>query len=258
MQHAVYVRLLLACIALTQVILCVYAEDHRIYDDAVNSMGAGAIREEMEHLIESIGHVAADSHHSHEKSDVVDLGASLRMMEDKFAALRNALLTDMGVAIASASTSKDGDVTSPHAEEEMRTHAKQLVTKGSDMISVLAKSRQDVSSIVRDIKHLSEELKQLRDDLKDVDSSVKAIGASLSNAHIDQGVLQGAHAEIRDSLHSVRLKSYTISSTQEQYSGYVPKWYYVVFAEVVILAGYAAYKHFVSRGPRGLKYSKLG
>lgn len=207
---------------------------------------ADHVQAEINRLNEAIKHAETDSQNSHSKKDVVDLGASLRIVEDRFAGLRSALLAEVG----GANNNQAAGATSG-----MREHAQDLSARATEMVQKLSKSRSEVHSVLAEVRTMDTATAELKAAITKLEAEIANLGKTVQQAQVDSHVLASAHADLRETVRDVHSKSST-SLQNARTSSFVPKWYYVVFLEFFALVLFAAYKVYIMR--RKDKFSKLG
>lgn len=244
---------LLLCIPVALIIAAYGAEHHANAGGQTDHLDphalAGAdpeLRAQLSKLVESVEHAAGDAKAAHEKRDVVDLGASLRLMEDKFGALRNALLSDMGLAVSKAGSGSNA----------MKEHAQDLAEKGTSILSRLGSSRSEIHSMLNEIRTLDTTMAELRQGLKRMEEELHDLKTVLTQAHMDNGLLHGAHNDLRNAVAEATERTAILAGSRPDSGVQFPKWYFVLFVEMLLLAGFAAYKQFSLS--RNGKFNKMG
>lgn len=206
----------------------------------------------MEQLKASIGEAEAGLRAAHEKKDVVDLGASLRLVEGRFAGLRTALLSEMG-----STDSGGGGGVANSASVALKGHADELTNKGGELINKLGNSRAQVHAVLGELRTMDSATAELKKAIVSLEVEIADLGKTLGQAHVDNSVLFSAHSDLRDAVHDVHSRAAVLpDATQSLRAGMVPKWYYLVFLEFGALLLFGGYKVYWMR--RRDKFSKLG
>lgn len=205
------------------------------------------VQAEIDRLKEAVRHAETDAQNSHSKKDVVDLGASLRIVEDRFAGLKSALLSEMGGFGDSGKASEGSAALKQHAEE--------LSSRGAEMVQKLSKSRSEVHAVLAEVRTMDSATAELKGAITKLETEIADLGKALQQAHVDSHVLASAHSELRETVRDVHSRS-SNSVQSSRHSSFIPKWYYVVFIEFVTLLLFASYKVYNMR--RKDKFSKLG
>lgn len=188
---------------------------------------------------------------AHAKRDVVDLGASLRLVEERFSALRSSLLSEMGADTASAGATAAGKAA------DLQRHARELTTKGGEMIRKLAASRAQVHAVLAEVRTMDGATTRLREGVAKLEGEIAELGAVIGQAHTDNNVLFSAHHELRASVKEANWRAAALPGASAQLTRlHIPRWYYIVLAEFAVLLVFGAWKVWVVR--KKDKFSKLG
>jgi hypothetical protein len=220
---------------------------HEHYDHAVTAAPA-QVREHLDEFLESIGHVATDAKATHDKKEVVDLGQSLRLVEDKFTGLRRALLSELGVA-----AEKD-----PAGAAALHGHTQDIVAAGSELIQRMGNARNDMQAIAQESSHVDEIMKQVRESLRRMENELSLLHNGLQQAQLDSSIVRDVHVSLRNSIGHVHEQTDHVVQLHGTHYRFVPKWYIIVLAEMFALAGFVLFKRYRLSSVRGNKYSKLG
>jgi outer membrane murein-binding lipoprotein Lpp len=238
-------------------------EDH-LHDNPAH------VQAELDHLVDSVHHASVDAQSIHGlHGDVVDLGASLRIMEDKFTGLRNALMVEMGLKTA---TNGDHAGGTGAGVGVVKGHAEDLVKRGSEMIAKMGKSRTDVHVLLSEVAELESTMKGVRHGMEMLDVEMQRLDEAISDVHVDHSIVHGAHADLKAAISSSGWRAHDVplqhAKNMGRRDGGLPsgkgtggrllQWYYLLGAEIVVLMAFLGYKRFTTAGARGSKYSKLG
>jgi hypothetical protein len=248
----------------------VTASEHHAGDSG--GANSASVQAELDRLVASVGRATGDAkalHGTH--GDVVDLGASLRLMEDKFTGLRNALMAEMGLAGAASGDGGSGGGGAGGAGA-LQGHVDELVTRGTEMIQRLAHSRSDVHALLSEIHDLHNSMATVKEEMSRLGAEVTRLGDAVTNAHTDHGLVHGAHAGLKRTIAESGWKVHDVpvrhaknmgrggdmsASGASGSRGRYATWLYLVAFEFAALVAFVAFKRFYGGG-RGNKYSKLG
>jgi hypothetical protein len=217
------------------------------YDHAVTA-APSQVREQLDDFLESVGHVSSDAKATHDKKDVVDLSQSLRLVEDKFTGLRRALLSELGVA-----AEKD-----PAGAAALHGHTQDLVTAGNELIQRMGRARHDVQALVQESREVDEIMAQVRASLTKMENELSLLHNGLHQVQLDSSVVRDVHLSLRNSIDHVQAQTDHVVEVHGNHYAFIPKWYYVVLAEMFALGGFVLYKRYRLKSRHGNKYSKLG
>lgn len=219
---------------------------------ALAARADASVDAELARLRESIATAEAGLKAAHEKKDVVDLGASLRLVEGKFEGLREALLSEMGAE--SGAAAGRGDAGTAAAVEK---HAREMTEAGGKLIDKLGSSRTQVHAVLGELRTMDQATAELKKAITKMEEEIADLTGTLGQAHVDNSVLFSAHSDLRDAVQDVHSRSSVLPDAGRSLrKPSVPKWYYFVFVEFTVLLLFGGYKVYWMR--RRDKFSKLG
>lgn len=144
------------------------------------------VRGEMNEFVDSVKNAVKEAELASDNKEVLDLGQSLRLLEEKFSGLRAAISQEMG--------SKSDNFIS-HADV-----SKTLIVRTTSLIEDTVKQREELKKLVTDVKDVDAAIAKLKEGLREFDTDISQLNMLLSDLHISHNELYNMHGEVRSAV----------------------------------------------------------
>ena len=166
---------------------------------ASKSADEAEVRHRMDEFVDTMRDTVHEAESANRKREVIDLGQSLHLLENKFAGLRAALAQELGAK-----------------SEKFQSHgniAKELMDKNADLVQHVVSQREELRSLESDIKVVDTAIRSLKDALTNFEKDIADLRTIARDLHSSTGELAASHDDakmrLKDVVHDAKSKKNT-------------------------------------------------
>ena len=208
---------------------------------------AEGVRGKLDEFVEGVKKAWEEENRAKEKKDVIDLGQSLHMLQNKFDTLRNSIFKQFieGKDSGKKSGSGGGGVGEDKDLKEIEESTSKIVHKIIDQQNHVGQIQEDVNSLQRTVDALTGNLQRLEKDLLKTTKVLNKLDVN----HEDMRNKADEHYD-HVSSHGDNLEDIRLNESQGH-----SKFYYFIVLEMVALAAFAFIR---KRNAKKNKFNKMG